>query len=862
MKTRLIAGMGSCIALIGVVCGCAYLGGTRQSDALCVRVRNTPGGPRIHVNGEPIAPRFFSGLLGGSHRTDAEWREVAFEIDPAKVNAGPDRVKIIFNNEADFLLKDFHVTELKSGKACLKSGSFDDAETYAEVWTTYQEEKPKRADPKVSTQWTPEGLSVRVQGEVSGWWPTYQLRTRDGVLKLPDGARCRCSFKIRSSKRALVNVLAQRMISGGWRTLGPPSSDIFDSQLKMARTTGIRLCHVQMPTCFDPPEQAQNWKPLDEYFEHVIAVAPDALIVPRIEADVPSWWLKRHPGEAMIYEDGSRGRKATVNSLKYRQDMSAHFEKLCRHLCEAFPRNFAGILPLGQGTYEWYYENALDLLVSGYDPVTEQAWQAWLKAHGRAAADAVRVPSAALRHGAPNGMLRDPATEADLIDFARFRQEQMADTILDLAAACRRGTEGKKLVLFFYGYLFEMGMLRNGAYDSGHYALSRVLASDAVDILCAPLSYNGRSWAQSSPSMTATESVLAAGKLWLNEDDCRTYLAGTRSLGGVNTQEQSIDILRRSRGQALIRGFADWWLDIRDMGWHDDQDMWRIQQQLNPAEQVKLARQTPYASQIAMVVDEDSMLHLSGQSRPLAMPLVYQPRDAFGCSGAPYSQLILNDVASGRITPRLQFFLAAWSLTDSQRDGLQKNRGADVTRVWCHAPGYIRPDGFSIEGIQEVTGFEVKKVDLASADATPTAAGKELGITDPWGTKSRITPLFSVIPKEGDRVLATFSDGSAAMVVRNRPTGTDVYLAVPAVTSPLIRALARIASVPLYTEVNAGVWADGNLASIHVMADGPLRVTMPGVGTVSDVYSGRSFGKGPAVEIPSRKGETLLLRRR
>jgi hypothetical protein len=216
-------------------------------------------------------------------------------------------------------------------------------------------------------------------------------------------------------------------------------------------------------------------------------------------------------------------------------------------------------------------------------------------------------------------------------------------------------------------------------------------------------------------------------------------------------------------------------------------------------------------------------------------------------------------VASGRSAPRLQFFLAAWALTDTQRELLRENRGSGVTRVWCHAPGYIQSDGFSVDGIQKVTGFEVKKVDLASAEAVPTAEGKALGLLDPWGPKSHITPLFSAVPEAGDRVLATFSDGSAALVVRKRAAGTDLYSAVPAVTAPLIRALARIAGVHLYTEENAGVWADGNLASIHVMADGILKVCMPNAGSVRDVYSGRSFGKGPVVEIPARKGETLLL---
>ncbi len=456
-------------------------------------------------------------------------------------------------------------------------------------------------------------------------------------------------------------------------------------------------------------------------------------------------------------------------------------------------------------------------------------------------------------------MLRDPATEADLITFARFRQEQMADTVLDLAAACRRGTEGKKLVLFFYGYLYEMSMCRNGAHDTGHYALSRVLQNDDIDILCAPLSYTGRGWGNSSPSMTATESVLAAGKIWLNEDDCRTYLAGTKSLGGVNTQEKSINILRRSRGQALIRGFADWWTDIRDMGWHTDPEFWQIQHQLNPAEKIMLKCKTPYSSDIAAIVDETSMLHVSDKSRPLTMALVYKSRDAFGCSGTPYSQVLLNDIASGSIKAKLQFFLATWSLTDTQRKQLKKNRGKGVTRIWCHAPGYIKPSGFSIDGIKEVTGFKVKKIDLPSAEAAPNAEGKALGIENPWGPKTPITPLFSVIPEKGDQVLASFSDGSPALVIRKSKNGTDVFLAAPAVTPELIRALARIAGVHLYTEENAAVWANSEMASIHVMKDGPLKVTMLKEGTIRDIYSGRSFGKGPTVEIPTHKGETLLL---
>ncbi|MFA6632346.1 MAG: hypothetical protein WCU90_08610 [Kiritimatiellia bacterium] len=848
-----------------VLCGCLSLyrgNGGRQID---VRVRPTPGGPRIHVDGKPIPPRFFGGHLAWSHRTDTDWREISFEINTGAAGTEPARIKIKFNHDAEFLMKDIRVTDLASGEDRLVNGSFEDEKTFAAVWSTYQEKAPKRTEPKVTTRWTPEGVSVSVQGMVSGWWPTCQLRTREGALKLPAGTRCRCSFKIRSSVRALVNVMAQRMEDGRWQPLGPPVGDIFDSQLKMARTAGIRLCHLQVPTCFEPPEKEQDWTPIDEYFQHVIAVVPDALIVPRVEVDAPAWWRKWHPETLMAYEDGSKGPKCTVNSLDYRRDMAAHLEKLCRHLCEAFPKNFAGILPLGQNSYEWFYEKSLELLVSGYDPVTEQAWRQWQTARGRSAAGVFPVPSAALRHGAPNGMLRDPVAEADLIEFARFRQEQMADTILDLAAACRRGTDGKKLILFYYGYLFEMGMVKTVAHETGHYALSRVLASDDIDIVCAPLSYADRGWASASPSMSAIESIHAAGKLWLSEDDCRTHLAGTTGLGGVAAPEQSIDILRRNRGQALIRGFADWWLDIRDMGWHDDPAMWQIQRQLNPAEDVRLSSDKPYAPQILAVVDEDSFNFLAGNARSLTHPLVYASRLAFGRCGAPYGQVLLDDVASGRLNAPLQFFLAAWSLTDQQREGLRKNRAPGTTRVWCHVPGVLRPTGFSVDGIREVTGFSVKPVQLDKAAATPTADGKALlGLSKAWGGATNACQLFSILPAPGDRVLANLPDGSPALVLRETREGKDVFLAVPALTPELISGLAKISGVHLYTESDAAaVWVHQDLASIHVLTNSStLKVSWPQPGTTLDLYNGRRYGPGVTADLPVRQGETLLLQHR
>ena len=128
--------------------------------------------------------------------------------------------------------------------------------------------------------------------------------------------------------------------------------------------------------------------------------------------------------------------------------------------------------------------------------------------------------------------MHDPQASRQLLDLAEFQQQMMADCVCELARAARQASRGRKLVVFFYGYVFEFGAIRNGPATAGHYALRRVLDCPDIDVLCSPISYFDRGLGQSGPAMTAAESVALAGKLWLYEDDTRTYL-GTRPVSGL-----------------------------------------------------------------------------------------------------------------------------------------------------------------------------------------------------------------------------------------------------------------------------------------------------------------------------------------
>jgi hypothetical protein len=269
----------------------------------------------------------------------------------------------------------------------------------------------------------------------------------------------------------------------------------------------------------------------------------------------------------------------------------------------------AGYHPSGQNTGEWFYQESWKPALNGYSIGTQRAWRRWLRTRYRSDTALRRawhttdvtlanaeVPSPASRRAAPAGLLRDPIRERPLIDFAEFQQVMMADCVCHLARTVRRATHGKKLVVFFYGYVFEFGALRNGPATSGHYALRRVLQAPAIDVLCAPISYWDRGLGQSGPAMTAAESVALAGKMWLQEDDTRTYLATGTFPGwqdGADTLVGTNKLLLRNAAQCALRNFATWWMDLGGTGWFNDPRLWATMDQLKDLDQSMLQSPQP-----------------------------------------------------------------------------------------------------------------------------------------------------------------------------------------------------------------------------------------------------------------------------
>jgi hypothetical protein len=597
-------------------------------------------------------------------------------------------------------------------------------------------------------------------------------------------------------------------------------------------------------------------------------------LLPRIGADAPEWWLKAHPDDVMVWDSGPQFRYAVIASPEYRRDAAERLAALVAHLEEKFGPHMAGYHPCGQNTGEWFYQETWGNGLNGYAKGDLRAWRRWLK--GRYAGDdtlrtawrdplvtldTAAVPTPAARRKAPFGVLRDPAAERPLIDFAEFQQQAMGEGVCHLARAVRQATQGRKLVVFFYGYVFEFGAIHNGAGTSGHYNLRRVLECPDIDVLCSPISYFDRGLGQSAPAMTAAESVALAGKMWLYEDDTRTYLGSGEFPGAfdaVDTLEKTNNELVRNTAQCALRNFGTWWMDLGMTGWFDDPRMWAEMARLAALDEPLLKHPRPFRPEVAAVIDERSMMRVAAGGIAVTRPGTYEVRRPLGRMGAPYGQYLQDDVIAGKVHAKMYVFLTAWCLTPRERERLlAATRGS--TRVWCYAPGFQEDHRTSLEAMRELTGFQIRNAAPARALAKPTALGQRLGLHALLGTDAQVKPLLAAADATAEETLATYVDGSAAVALRRTADGVSLFVGAPGVTSELLRLAARKSGVHLFTERDCNVYANGPYLVLHASQDGPLEIDAGAPGRIRDLFSGQTIGEGPKITLSLNKGDTRVL---
>lgn len=874
----------SCAA---VVLAAAVVGCARGVSQLEARVRETAGGPQLFVNGEAVPPRMFFGKPGARlQMLDGDrWTPFSFEFAaPAACERVTVHLRFHRVKGGITRLRNFRVrvdgTDVLPGAA-----AFDSDEAFGAVWNVWPRTRDYARtcrDGVCEVRFEP----LRPEAEKVD----YHFHTRH--FALPAGARVRFEFEAQGlGGCAWIRPAAYSVTPDGKHTsLALDGIDSLTATVAKAAAVGVDFVSYDIPDVWK--EAGDDFAGLDALTDRILAANPKARLIPRVSVNAPSWWLRANPDHRMQFaaehvgnaprESWGRGLRpdmAAVSSRLYQRAALDYVTRFAKHMMARYPANFAGIHPTGQNTHEWFYLDSWNKM-NGYDPQTRAAFRAYL---GDPNAE---VPSVGERGALSRSQrLLDGETQRKCLAFNRFQQLEMTDFLSRLAQTCRTATEGKKLVVLFYGYSYEFSSHRCGPANSGHYGVENLLrkAKGAIDILCSPVSYRDRAWCGSGPNMSCGETIMRHGILWLNEDDSRTHLdhrtADYVHEGSLVTKEQAKQVLLRNTAQAAIHGFGTWWMDLPGFGWYDSEDLWGVQAALNPLDWRLCRRSRPYEPPVALIQDEESMLHLLPDSAAVCDKLVSWARKAVSRTGVAYGQYLLFDVLERPLTARLQVYQSCWNLSDAEVERLvAAKRTRPCWRVWCWAAGAQDESGATdLARMGRLNGFRMARRD-GTADSRTLAHATSVGLSnglkkDRWyGTKGATGLSFCAADAKPEEVWATYPDGQAALAVRaDAFGGGDIFLGVPELAPEMVRAFASLAGAPCHLAREdvgkACVWAargtdespDAGVFAIQAMQDATIRLQLAGWRDVRDALTGEPVGSGPVLPLELRQGEVRVL---
>ncbi|NUQ00359.1 MAG: hypothetical protein HUU35_10960, partial [Armatimonadetes bacterium] len=681
------------------------------------RVATRDGVPTLLVNGQPTPPLFLFHTAGSATAqacaVGPEWRRFGFSFRaPADDQQAALHIRGIAP-AGDWYLDEVEIVAEGEGNLA-QDGGFE-GEQPPQSWTCFVNSSTGAAARFTTDSTQPQAgrRCLRVEVERPGT-ANYHIHL---FQKFPirRGREYRVALWLRSPQARTVEIQALHH-GPPWTSYGGDSTPS-DRIVSLGAERGLHLSTLPLTVPWPRPDQPADYAAAEAVVEHVLGVDPKALLVPRLHLDPPSWWKEAHPREQQIYDDGPHPMTSPASEV-WRRDAEAALRGLLQHLEARYGEHMLGYHITAQSAGEWFYDHAWEKPL----PCFEEPFRTWFagwaeRRYGDLAAlrtawqqpevtfQSIRLPTAEERRSGGLGLFFDPRRQRFEIDFAEALQDCLADGVLHFARVVREVTGGRKLVVFFYGYLFEMAGFTNGPAATGHLKLQRLLDSPDIDLIAAPISYFDRQAGGSGPFMAAVDSIQAHGKLWINEDDTRTHLApADAGFGRTNSEAESLGVYARNFGHQLERRCGTWWMDF-GTGWMAHPAFFKqFGQALATWQSTAPA---PFQPEVAVVVDEDSLRYLR-VGNELTAPAINRLRRTFNQIGCPIGLYLLTDWCAGRLpdSVRCVYALNAWRLTTAQRAALRRERRGR-TICWLYAPGYLDEAGGSAANVSDILGFEV-----------------------------------------------------------------------------------------------------------------------------------------------------------
>jgi hypothetical protein len=631
------------------------------------------------------------------------------------------------------------------------------------------------------------------------------------------------------------------------------------SQVQRAAQAGVHIHSTLVELICPLPPDDTVYETLDSRLQALLEADPQGYLIPRIVFVPAHGWRKQYPNEVNHYADGSTDDPSIASDLFWREAESA-----LRAVVEHVRRMTYGERVIGYHLErgEWFHPAD-----GGYDRsyANREAFRNWLRHKYRNSEAALRASwydgqvqfYTAEIPAAPTGSRTEqaffePRKDRRTIDFLEYTSEITADRLIALSRAIKEASSGQLLVSVCYGYTFEFGHT-----FSGHLALGKVLESPAVDIISGPPSYRDRQAGGAGSLPSPVHSCAVHGKLWVTEDDTKTYLApSNESPDDFNPRVENRffteQVQARAIGKTLAFQSGISWMDTWGEGWLDAGDVWE-------GITGSLARYAAYAPhrkqptpEVVFVVGEKSLLHVQ-RGEPFVRRILQEHRELAQKCGASVGFYLQSDLTA-RAFPtdaRLYIFLTPYRLTPEQRIAIkEKLQGGGRTLVWLFAPGTCDARGEPGESAHDVVGITLRQQSWNSEVGSRIVESRHPIVQQMQqktvGVRERLNPSFYV--DDDNPKLTTLAEyqqsGLPSIAVREVDSWRSVFCGEPTLSLDLLRGLCRYTGAHLFTAAGDDyLFAGDGWVTLHAVRDGQKTLFLPSPLAVYDLTEDRYLGE-------------------
>jgi hypothetical protein len=461
-----------------------------------------------------------------------------------------------------------------------------------------------------------------------------------------------------------------------------------------------------------------------------------------------------------------------------------------------------------------------------------------------------------------NTFFLDPVKDKKLIDYNRFFNENIFATVEMLAEAVKQASGEKFIVGTYLQDISYISMAPGFIKKLAGLGKSQWLKSKYLDFFGAPCTSSlSRPIGEPGGYGVAVDSVKLNGKLWLNEDDLRTFKAeqGFGSRGKTDTPRDSIEIIKRQFALAYAKRVGAWYYDMWG-GWFNSPSLTGTIKKLKNIYQNTLTIEDKVQAQVAVIVDEESIHYLGSET--VTSPLIYYNLEALKRAGFPFDVYHTADLASSKLDQyKVYIFLNQFALSWQQRELIRNKLQKDgKSLVWLYAPGYINPDNNSksLANIASLTGLSLRKDNNVDFSIDYSLIGVEQTIN----TNLSKIPRFFVAGSNIAPLAKYVKGGFVCAGIKKMKNWNSVYLGFPGEYPTVFwRNLAKRLGVHCYINSEDGLYVGPYFIGIHNKSAGKIKVDLREKLWVYDLWNDKLVAKNVKefVISPQKNSTSLFL---